>query len=543
VLTVDRHDDRGLTMVIVALLLVVLMVFAAFAVDLGGLYNARRQDQSAADSGATAGALDLDDPAAVLSQVDQRVSNTLDVPVGTLDWADAACSASDPDPVDTVLLVAGVSYPCITMDAASTAIQIKIPPREYPSVFGGIIGVDGYTHTAFAIAGEIAVGFGGVLPFGLPAAASGNNIACLKDGPHGPDDACDGPDTGHFGYLDFTFYGDTEANTTQMCSGGENERIANNIAVGVDHDLQAYTGAFRLVDGDECGALERRATSAYSNTGNRTSAFGAGIYSGSSFSDGEPGRLQRRDASLAGDEESVDGYDLDDNPLWDFIAPIDEDEDGVVEVPASCAKSIFDDAESGSFGTLPDSPADVEGLIATTWATDPYKAMRMLLDRCFTHYRGLAWDGDGPDDGVGPIGGDADPTTCPGSGCGDPVFAANSSVSDSPELYDIQYTPRFGYVPELSSSWGTPIVNPKTYDFVRFRAVFLQRLMGGCNASTCDLDFEPGDDPAQEDDAPNNGAAEVVTAWVFPSTMLPNGLAGESAPFELGVNRFVQLIR
>jgi hypothetical protein len=382
-----------------------------------------------------------------------------------------------------------------------------------------------------------------VLPFGLPASAGGNNIACLKDGPHGPDDACDGPDTGHFGYLDFTFYGDADANTTQKCTGAENERIANNIAVGVDHDLQVFLGATRLVDGDECGNLERRATSAYSDTGNRTSAFGSGIYSGSSFSDGDPGRLQRRDASFAGDEENIDGYELDDNPLWDFILPIDEDKNGVIDVPAACQKAVFDAATAGSFGSLPDSPADVEGLISTTWSTDPYKAMRMLLDRCFTHYRGFAWDGDGADDGIGPIGGTPDPTTCGGGGCSDPVFGANSAVNDSPDLFDIQYTPRFGYVPELSTSWGTPAATPKTYDFVRFRAVFMQRLMGGCSASECDLDFEPGTAAAQEDDAPNNGSAEVVTAWVFPATMLPNGLAGANAPFDLGVNKFVQLIR
>ena len=52
-------DDRGLAMVLVALVMVVLLVFAAFVVDVGAVYNLRRQDQSAADSAALAAAQEL----------------------------------------------------------------------------------------------------------------------------------------------------------------------------------------------------------------------------------------------------------------------------------------------------------------------------------------------------------------------------------------------------------------------------------------------------------------------------------------------------
>jgi hypothetical protein len=31
--------------------------------------------------------------------------------------------------------------------------------------------------------------------------------------------------------------------------------------------------------------------------------------------------------------------------------------------------------------------------------------------------------------------------------------------------------------------------------------------------------------------------------FVFPFNSLPNGLADENAPFEIGVNRFVRLVR
>ena len=40
-----RRDERGVTVVLFALLLVTFTVFTAFAVDLGGAFNQRRQTQ------------------------------------------------------------------------------------------------------------------------------------------------------------------------------------------------------------------------------------------------------------------------------------------------------------------------------------------------------------------------------------------------------------------------------------------------------------------------------------------------------------------
>ena len=49
--------DDGVTMILVALTMVGMMVFAAFAVDMGGVYAERRQDQTAADVAALAAVL------------------------------------------------------------------------------------------------------------------------------------------------------------------------------------------------------------------------------------------------------------------------------------------------------------------------------------------------------------------------------------------------------------------------------------------------------------------------------------------------------
>src|SRR5512140_3223154 len=57
-----RHriaEDEGAVAVIVAVLLVVFLLLAALAVDLGYFFNVRRQLQSAADAGALAGCLEL----------------------------------------------------------------------------------------------------------------------------------------------------------------------------------------------------------------------------------------------------------------------------------------------------------------------------------------------------------------------------------------------------------------------------------------------------------------------------------------------------
>jgi len=51
--------DRGAVVPLTALCLVIMLIFTAFAVDLGRLYGERRQDQSAADSGALSGAFQL----------------------------------------------------------------------------------------------------------------------------------------------------------------------------------------------------------------------------------------------------------------------------------------------------------------------------------------------------------------------------------------------------------------------------------------------------------------------------------------------------
>jgi Flp pilus assembly protein TadG len=539
-----RADD-GLAMILVALTLVVLMIFAAFAVDLGALYNLRRQDQSAADSASLGAAQELRDltDTDIVSQVKTLAHSSLGYTFTNTEWNSCAAFAApntsaDPDPVDTP--VTGSN--CITVDGTAGSrrrIQVRLPSKVYDTSFGRVVGLDDFDHTAFAIAGLQRIGFGSILPFAFPV-GGGNGLNCLKDPSSGHgDEVCPGSTAGNFRYVDLTFFGSDEVGTTERCSGFENLRLANNTAAGVDHDMEKRPGDPRgdVLDRDECNAAEgseRPPNGMSTTTGNRVAALGDGMYSGTGFSDGADARLRRSDPLLFGGTGAMTttGHPLDDNPLWQFITTgLDSNHDGSgnADVPASCEKQIFLDVLGGTYTGLPTTPGpNVRGLISGLAGNA--SRMRYMLDRCFTHYDGKAWTA------FGAIGGGGEPTTCPVTGCTGAVFGRNSNVEE-PDLPDIQYTPRFGYVPQLTGGFPSGASDPV---FIQtFRAVFIQRVLGDCGG-TCDVDFEPGvgrSIPSSESNA------EAVTVFVFPKTMLPNGLSGDDAPFKLGVNRFVRLIR
>ncbi len=527
------RDDRGLAIVFTALLLVVLMIFAALALDLGNLYSARRNDQNAADASALGGAIILDGTdAALVAQVKDSVNKTLGTTLSDAQWN--SCGAvTDPDPVDTPMTGSN----CITVNGARSQVQVRVPTRTLNAIFGRAAGVNGFDHAAFAIAGVASAGFGSVLPFGMPAGGPADGYSCIKSGSGGTSVEPCNSTSGNFGYVDFSQFGNTDPayNTPLDCGNGQQrQRTANNMAVGVDHDLSKYNsapwGATEVVDLTACARTPQtsRPNAMDTQTGNTVSqSLAPGIAFGTGFTDGGPGRLARTSPLLfngAGVTKNVGGTQLDDNPLWEFIPttfPVN------ASVPISCAKSVFTDVLGNNLNNL---PGNVKSLLTPKGTAE---RMRLLLERCFTHYSGAAWNAGGAIAGAG------DPSSCPVSGCTDAVFSRNSSTSEAPDLPDIQYTPRFGYVPQLADS--TFPTGNSTVRIASFRAIFFQRLLGSCSGNACGLDFEPGlSTPSMAGVTPT---AEAITAFVFPPTMLPNGLAGDSAPFDVGKNRFVRLIR
>jgi Putative Flp pilus-assembly TadE/G-like len=530
VLTERRRaqSDDGVSIILTALLLLVFMAFAAFAIDLGSVFVARRTDQNAADAASMAGAQDL---LGTEAEIAARVIAYAEEDLGAtgLDWN--SCGA------DTGMLADIVDGKnCITRD--EMLLRVKTPPQTEDAIFGKAIGETSYEHSAFAIAGLTREGFGGVLPFGLFTNSSGH--VCLRtDNPSTPVSPCAGSSEGDSGILNLNFYGSVISGTPVDCNpgngGGSNGRLKNNVASGVDHIVarRPNIGASILEDEADCpNKSDPRPNGADTVTGAGASqGLSIGMFSGDSdqFYDGQPARLRRTAQVDYQARETVEGIDADSTPLWSFIG---NGTQTPTEVPDSCQRSVFTDALA-DVNSLP--PALAAHLAPPTVSVE--LRMEKLLERCFAHYNvGGTWT-DGPG-GVG-----AFPPE-PRTGCSAPLAQACSgilfnrnSVAQQPEIYDIQLTPRFGYVPEVWETLGANTVSYKV-----FRPVYIQRLCVGnqqCNQGT----FSPGVPWIDLKTGNTSNSIHAVSAFAFHPDMLPNGLGGPDAPFDINVNLFLRLVR
>lgn len=537
-------DDAGVSIIIVALSLIVLMIFAAFAVDVGGVYAERRQDQTAADLAALAAAQDLQKgETTMVATAKQYAHETLgeEIPDGPEGWD----SCPRPDPA--ALPVQATNNSCISY--SDTRVRVRLPDRYYPATFGGVIGVDDYRHSAFAVAGLEASGFGGVLPFAVTGVSAQGGFGCLKSASNGQASAVCGSTSGNFGYLDFSHYGSTTLGTAQSCAPGDTQsRLEANMAMGVDHDL-SKVGTVHLtpvVDTQGCTGQVPTPDAAMTETGNMSHLVTHGLFyrpgnkGGPIFPDGEPSRLRRHDDRLLDGAappritvHTVD--DLDNTALWRFIPRnYGPGQATPANIPTSCMRNQFVNASDAYYPNLTDNknlPPSVAAAINNV--SSERDRVLALLARCFAHYRGLSWDGS-PILSLTPA---EPPSGCAGA-CTDPVFAFNSSATDDPDLYDIQYTPRFGYVPVISDF---PTGQSQARTFIRFRAVYIQRLVIDRQGSG-ETVWDPETAPVPPTSSGYQRVREV-SVFVFPDGMLPGGLGGEEAPFEIGVNRFVTLVR
>jgi hypothetical protein len=472
------------------------------------------------------------------------------------------------------VLATQISYAsCISYNAVR--VRVRLPDQLHETTFGAIVGQDSIRHSAFAIAGLEPEGFGGVLPFAVTGVDSG--LGCLKSNEAGNATAiCEGADTGNFGFMDFSQYGNNPSlNTTQSCAvQGTDDRIRANAAMGVDHELslEGTVHVLNLVDTDACPLGIEMPDAANTETGNKSEYITDGLFfcdngngecPGNVFSDSLPARLQRTDSGLFGTGGSqIDGVtgvdDLDDNALWRFIAPnTGPTEATVADFPESCQRNQFVDDQDDYYDPITDNPnlnPEVANFLLDVDNTRDQ--IFALLQRCFTHYAGEAWDGY-------PIGvfvdtnGDSEaPSGCNGgvdATCDGAVFALDTDTSEDPNIFDIQRTPRFGYVPEIESF---PSGQSEPRAFVRFRAVFIQRVViegGGTEDGNAGSNTDYWDPGFGGDYANISGNSETLLSnysrvaetivYVFPTGMLPNRLADEDAPFLLGVNRYPELIR
>jgi len=521
-----RRPDDGLAIVLVALCLAAFMAFAAFAVDMGSVFVARRTDQNSADAAALAGAQELlGSEAEMAAQVIEIAEANLGVT--GLDWD--SCDA-DTDQLDEV--VDGKN--CITRDG--TLLRVKTPPRSIEAMFGRVLGESVYDHSAFAIAGLTPEGFGGVLPFGLFTSASGH-VCVRTDNPSTPVSPCTGRDSGDSGVLNLNFYGNTLLGTEEDCNpgndAGPNGRLKNNVASGIDHAVarRPNIGAAVLTDQSDCpNTSDPRPNGADTVTSSGAmQGLAIGMFSGTAddFEDRKPARLRRPAEVSYQARTTVEGIDVDDTPIWAFIG---DGAQAPTNVPDSCQRSVFTNARDD----VNSLPATLAAHLAS--ATVEVR-MEKLIERCFAHYEaGGTWsDGD--------LGNGAYPAE-DRTGCSEPLAQActgvlftRNSVDQDPEIYDIQLTPRFGYVPEVWEELGSNTVSYKL-----FRPIFIQRLCIGnqqCNQGT----FSPGTPWIDGQESTESDNVHAISAFAFHPNMLPGGLGGEDAPFDTNVNLFLRLVR
>jgi hypothetical protein len=328
---IDRSDQRGASAVLIAASLLMIMGVAAIAIDYSAALSDRRQDVSAADTSALAGALELGLMGAanpLQGVVDEAKSvadaNTSD-PITQADWN--ACTDDEALAVLSTDPSLGVTdgSPCISFSADFTDIRVQLPTQLTETSFGRVLGVDEIPTAAAAEARLIrTLGSSGSFPTGALAGTDAGEEFCVKASTPAPASNCDSFSSGNFADFNPYFYTDIPGPANPTCSSGSNpNELAWVIANGIDHTL-ARTDSIRpagtRLNGDDCPGTPGPSYPYQVDTGAGYSNLDItnGLISGSSsYSGGYAGRLDRgpyQDAAA-----DIFGKTIDNRPLWDFI--------------------------------------------------------------------------------------------------------------------------------------------------------------------------------------------------------------------------------
>jgi hypothetical protein len=514
---IRRADDRerGATAILVAVSLLVLIGFAAIAVDSGIAYADRREQQSAADVGALA-ALQFarttppathPDCAALTDSTDiaacRGAEEALAVIDGTLpgrysdaDWG--ACTDPSLDPAD----FSQVSFisPCINFTSTLQRVRVVLPGTDVATTFARVIGFDSIRVGAFAEAGLELDIIGGVLPFAIGPSGSGSNQACFAAGDTEVLDIapCGSGSEGNYGKLDIRLYGNENYPTPQICSGGNGQRMITNIVAGSDHPLEPNppkptAPPNPVVDEvTNCANITNPVNQFDVATGNNPTWVNDGFLQGITTPPNLEGRLlckggkssntSREDyplgsftSTLCETVNNTHPEKLDHSPLWTYITP------------GANAQALGGGCDPGA------------------WT----KKGRDKMETCIANWK--AW----------------------------PTPHTISLFTD-----DIAKSPRFAGVPILDKDPGNG--TSVKYTIKEFKPVYLETLYLGCNANTCSTVHSPGEVstgscPAKITPAdwscgwPGNGAKpmEAMSAFILELDMLPADLA-DKFPYQEG---------
>jgi hypothetical protein len=406
----DR-SDRGVAMVLFALLLVVLMVFAALAVDVGSGYAQIRRNQTAADEAVLAGGLRFLMTGSFTEAVKtarDTVGSDLASPPSDAAWN--ACTDPDALEISSVTVSPSNGSPCISFGNGNSngtmRIRVRVPKVSQPTIFAAVIGLKTIKSSAVAVA-QYGSPLGGALPIWVlrdnqpgdeicAIAAPGNKTPCSQD-------------RGHFGgYLPYYY-------SIDGCPDGGKSNQSNYsspvpaMALGLDHllipdwqyDPNNPTVGQQLNGGSLSGGKSMDCSILAPNTldttvqGNWTTALTASalITGNSSASPPFNGRLGGgpfANTGTKGDLQaiSINSVQIDNAPLWYFLT---DDVETNTSAPAECraAKQLPAKRDTVTTSSL-NSILQAAGIDPGTYAT-PEALMAACLSK-WTPAAGIMFD-------------------------------------------------------------------------------------------------------------------------------------------------------
>lgn len=237
-MSLNGRRDRGLVIPLFALVLVVLLIMVAFAVDYGATAERRRASQNRSDAAALAAAYELGvsqarfADAATQTTVMNRAVAVAKEYVERNGGIGATDSAWDPgNCVDANALARKTpATDCISFSQDLTQVRVRVPDERVDYRFAPVVGIDSGDVRSSAVAEVFSSLTSKTRPILLRVGAAGLN--CIEGGGNN-NPQCPGYrlDPGDFGGMDSPRY-------TVLTGGNAGLRGALNFALGIDHGLR-----------------------------------------------------------------------------------------------------------------------------------------------------------------------------------------------------------------------------------------------------------------------------------------------------------------
>jgi len=441
-----HRDERGVTMVLFALTIVVLLIMVAFATDLGSVTENRRQAQNASDAAALAGAREIG-----LQQNAAGISNAVaaaktyalknfGIPLSA--WN----SCTDATPLS---FTPSGSTPCISFNSGSgpTEIRVKLPNATVNYAFARVVGLNGADVTAFAHAGVLSPFGGYLLPVGVVTGSAG--LQCIEGGGGSPGGSQCKLASGNFGsltsprYRTFTYAGDKA-----------------NFAVGIDHLLNVWPGSGNYCDTNNNGNRNKCQSQTGGDWNNANSVYDSATWA---WSD-QGNQLQDPTDGLFGDKTT--GTFIDGGITFKARLKRPDGSDPTVANPSgSPATPTITSSDVGTFNGV-----HISKYMTTSLGVTKKSAFYGGTDPAVVNLDQGAWD-NGNEPQTGNCSSNPNNLSC--------YLRSSANVASGPIFSaDILKSPRFGFVPMLES---VPTGSSGPAKIVDILAVYLDRV--GFNAS------------------------------------------------------------